>query len=68
MAKSRLDYVSKVKQELLNMNLELIDSQDIEPLDKRLKQYQVDSKILDLANKLLDGGEKVVFSTFHTYD
>lgn len=61
------EFKSEVKHALDDYHLKLIEIEDAEPISKRKKKFNIDSKLTDLSAEVENTG-KVRFGTFHYYE
>jgi hypothetical protein len=67
LAKTKLGFKRSVVEMLSRLNFKLLVLDDVEKLNERVKKFEVDTRLLELANGL-SHDENVKFSTFHSYD
>lgn len=65
---SKQVFRKKVAQALDEMGIKLIRLEDVEVFNKRIKKFEVDSKLLDLADDIVNNKAEICFGAFHTYD
>jgi hypothetical protein len=66
-ARQRMDFEEKIKIELDKLGFTLLDLEDVDRYDDRIRGFEVEEAITSLA-KELSTNEDIKFSTFHTYD
>jgi hypothetical protein len=67
LARSKTDFRKKVKESLLEMNLNLIRIEGVELFSHRIQSYKVDKVLYKLVNDVMKNSQQIRFSTFHGY-
>ena len=66
-ALDRDSFVRKLAKAAADLNLHLLEVEDVEQLSQRLRNWQVDPEIHELARDASTEPKVIHFGTFHTY-
>jgi hypothetical protein len=61
------DFIAKVKRAIIDLDLDPVHIEDIEPLSERRKNYEISRSILMLAHEVSET-RGIRFGDFHTFD
>jgi hypothetical protein len=61
------DYKAKAKEFLCTMDFDIFEIEDIEPLNERMQNFEVDGSIMDLA-EIVKIRQTPQISTLHVFD
>jgi hypothetical protein len=67
LATNESEFLNEAAKTLNFLGLNLVDVEDIEPIDKRIEKYEVDDNLLKLV-KQVNEENKVMLGTFHAYN
>ena len=68
LSNNKHDFRRNVSFALQNNGLMLIRLQDAEPFDKRIREYNINKSLREIAKSIIKKTIIIEFGTFHTYD